>query len=140
MLRTTDIEIEVTRPSPAAKKPTTRHAGADPMSMEDDVHELLRVLDAIVELLDKDEETHWRTWMHESRTRILNADYSGIEHLLGAFGGMGSFNDLVIAQGRIDGQFAWKPGYKEKNDRLSALRDRAETLARNIRRAYERGC
>ena len=106
------------------------------MSMELQVKELVCVLDDIIEVLAADGKTHWKKWMQESKTRIMNSDYSGIEHLLNAFGGMGSFNDLIICQDQIEGRFVWKVG--QKNDRLSELRSRAWELARSIQREHDK--
>jgi hypothetical protein len=99
--------------------------------------ELLEVLDEIIQLLESDEEQHWSHWMCKSRARLLNSDYSGIEHLLSAYGGMGSFNDLVICQSYENGEFRWKDGHVEKNDRLDELRGKAWELADHIRRNHE---
>ncbi len=98
--------------------------------------ELLEVLDEIIRLLEADGEQHWSKWMRQSRARLLDSDYSGIEHLLSAYGGMGSFNDLVICQSYENGQFRWKEGYVEKNNRLDELRCKAWELADHIRRNH----
>ncbi len=50
----------------------------------------------VSELLRRVGENHWSEWLDDSLRRIENSDFSGIEHLRGAFGGMGSFNDLII--------------------------------------------
>jgi hypothetical protein len=101
--------------------------------------QLVEILEQIIAILQADGETHWREWMASVRSSLLNADYSGIERLLGAYGGMGSFNDLVIGQTTIDGQFRWKPGAQEANDRLCALRSQACKLADFIRHNHEIG-
>jgi hypothetical protein len=98
--------------------------------------ELVTVLDAIIQLLESDGEQHWSRWMHKSRARLLDLDYSGIEHLLSAYGSMGSFNDLVICQGFENGELRWKEGHAEKNDRLDELREKAWDLADYIRRNH----
>jgi hypothetical protein len=98
--------------------------------------ELIEVLDEIIQILESDGEGHWSRWMRKSRARLLNSDYSGIEHLLSAYGGMGSFNDLVICQSYEDGEFKWKEGYVEKNDRLDELRGKAWELADHIKRNH----
>ena len=98
--------------------------------------ELLNILEEIIQILESDGEEHWSHWMHQSRARLLNSDYSGIEHLLSAYGGMGSFNDLVICQSYENGQFRWKEGYVEKNNRLDELRGKAWELADYIRRNH----
>ena len=97
---------------------------------------LLETLNEIIQLLESDGERHWSRWMRESRERLLNTDYSGIEHLLSAYGGMGSFNDLVICQSYENGQFRWKEGYVEKNNLLDELRGKAWELADHIKRNH----
>ena len=96
--------------------------------------ELLEVLAEIIELLESDGEQHWSKWMRQSRARLVNSDYSGIKHLLSAYGGMGSFNDLVIGQCYENDQFRWKEGHIEKNNRLAELRSKAWEMADVMRR------
>ena len=104
--------------------------------MTTDLDELLKILDEIIQLLESDDEQHWSKWMRQARGRLQNADLSGIEHLLSAYGGMGSFNDLMIFQRYENGEFRFKEGYVEKNDRLRELRSKAWELADAIRRDY----
>ena len=66
--------------------------------------QLVDILDQIISLLKTDNEDHWQKWILESKLRLLNSDYSGIEHLLNAYGGMGSFNDLIISQDANNGK------------------------------------
>jgi len=96
--------------------------------MTNKLDELLEVLDEIIQLLDADGEQHWSGWMRQSRDWLLNSDFAGIEHLLSAYGGMGSFNDLIIFQN--------KGGYVEMNNKLDNLRRQAWELADQIRRDY----
>ncbi|WCH21106.1 DUF6966 domain-containing protein [Aeromonas salmonicida] len=49
-----------------------------------------------IELLQSVKEKHWITWLAYDAALIEKQDFRGIEHLLSAFGGMGSINDLVI--------------------------------------------
>jgi hypothetical protein len=98
--------------------------------------ELLKIINEIIRLLESDGEQHWSNWMRQSSERLLNSDYSGIEHLLSAYGGMGSFNDLVICQDYENGQFRSKEGHVEKNNRLDELRSKAWELADAIRRNH----
>jgi hypothetical protein len=86
--------------------------------------ELLETLDEIIQLLESDGERHWSRWMRQSRERLQNSDFLEIEHLLSAYGGMGSFNDLVICQSY------------ENGDRLNELRDKAWELADAMRREF----
>ena len=100
--------------------------------------ELLETLDEIIQLLESDGEQHWSRWMRQSHERLQNSDFSGIEHLLSAYGGMGSFNDLVICQSYENGKFRWKEGYVEKNEQLNTLRSKAWELADAMRRESAR--
>ena len=38
---------------------------------------------------------HWADWMIESSRRLQQRDSSGVTHLLGAYGRMGSFCDIL---------------------------------------------
>ena len=98
--------------------------------------ELTKTLDALIELLNDVGESHWSSWMQKSNKRILNSDYSGIEHLLGAFGGMGSFNDLVLM--KVNGHRIKESQTADLNSKLSELRTSIYTLANEIRRDVER--
>ena len=81
--------------------------------------ELIQILTEIIFLLEEEGETHWVKWMGRAKTRLEDRDYSGIEHLLRAYGGMGSFNDLMV--------------YPERQDQLEALRTQAWELAEEIK-------
>ena len=41
---------------------------------------------------------HWASWLRHDEVRIRELDFYGIEHLLLAFGGMGSLNDVSLAK------------------------------------------
>lgn len=62
------------------------------------VNSLLKDLDEAIGLLEQAGEVRWRTWLAEGRAEIAARDAHGLDRLLGAFGGMGSFNDLVLRQ------------------------------------------
>ena len=100
------------------------------------LEELLKILDELIRLLEEDGEQHWSQWMRQSRERLLNSDYSGIEHLLSAYGGMGSFNDLILCQSYENGKFRWIDGHIEKNNRLNVLRSKAWELANEFRQDH----
>jgi hypothetical protein len=93
---------------------------------------LLETLDEIILLLESDGEQHWSTWIRQSRERLQSSDCSGIEHFRSAYGGMGSFNDLIICQNYENGKFYWEDGHVEKNNRLNELRGKAWELADEI--------
>ena len=100
--------------------------------MDPPTRELVGILGELAALLESDGDRHWSVWMLRAKSRLEEADYSGVDYLLGAYGGMGSFNDLILGQTQSGGQFDWKPGYIELNDRLDKLRSRAWHLAQRI--------
>ena len=104
----------------------------DPSQVEQ-VAALCAVLRELVALLDADGDTHWRDWMTYSLTQLETNDLRGASHLLGAYGGMGSFNDLIIGQRMVDAQFSWAEGASGANDKLDGLRSRAYELADELR-------
>ena len=97
--------------------------------------QLIDVLDQLATVLESDGEIHWSQWMRKARAHVMNSDYYGVEYLLSAYGGMGSFNDLVLGQTTINGAFAWKPGHVELNNKFDALRAQAAKLAHEIKRS-----
>ena len=57
---------------------------------------LLATLDDAAALLVEHGEHEWAAWLQGDRRRIAQGDFAGLDHLLAAFGGMGSLNDLVF--------------------------------------------
>lgn len=107
------------RASPSSTPRNRRHLNS-PSSPAAAVPELITVLDRLVTLLREDRwSSHWLDWVEKSRREIANSDFHGIERLLGAYGGMGSFNDLVLSS--------------SSDDELDRLRTRARELAILIR-------
>ena len=104
--------------------------------MKNSLDNLLEILNEIIQLLESDGEQHWSRWMRQVHTQVSNSDYAGIEKLMSAYGGMGSFNDLVICQEYENGQFRWKEGHVEKNKKLSELRSQVWELAQFITRDH----
>ena len=100
--------------------------------MEGKELELLRTIHRLMNLLEELGEAHWYRWMEKSRDLLVTkSTKAAVDHLLGAYGGMGSFNDLVTGLGG-EGE-GWQPGAKENNDRLDALRSEAYDLALSFR-------
>lgn len=83
-------------------------------------------------LLKSAGDYHWSEWMDKSLARIERSDLSGVDHLLGAYGGMGSFNDLILMS--ANGHSVTDANYREINDRLDTLRAELYELARDVRR------
>lgn len=57
---------------------------------------LEHVLDDVVALLDWADERHWSAWAKRWTVRLRHGLCSGFPDILGAYGGMGSVNDLVL--------------------------------------------
>ncbi|QBF82325.1 hypothetical protein EXU30_06165 [Shewanella maritima] len=83
--------------------------------------ELIEVLDRLVQMLDDDGQQHWCDWMSRARKRLIESDFNGVEKVLSAYGGMGSFNDICLSK------------ITRKNDRFSELQTRAWELATAIK-------
>lgn len=98
------------------------------------------LVDLLIELeaLPADEnEMHRAGWLNESLARIRNLYFSAIELLLGAYGGMGSFNDLVLGWCCESGSISQRPNHLALNERSDRLDSRAWQLADDIRRKHE---
>lgn len=93
------------------------------------------MLDELASVLERDGNTHWGSWMRNARARLLNSDYLGIEHLLSAYGGMGSLTDVVLGQSYKDGAIEWKPECDALNERFTVLSSKAWELANVIKRS-----
>ena len=63
-----------------------------------DIDTLATLLEEAEVLLRNHGISHWADWLGKDARLIRCLDFYGIEHLLSAFGGMGSLNDLVLAQ------------------------------------------
>jgi hypothetical protein len=98
--------------------------------MGTEIQNLIAKLDELIALLNADREVHWCNWMDRAKQKLENSDYAGVEDLLGAYGGMGSFNDLVISQSNgLDSQ--------AKNKQLDVLRSSIWEIAVWLKRNHE---
>lgn len=66
--------------------------------MHSDILALAAMLDEAVVLLRRHRLDHWADWLLKDAMSIRNLDFHGVEHLLSAFGGMGSLNDIGLAE------------------------------------------
>ena len=110
-------------------------------TLEEKVARLIKLLDNIILLLEWDGNTdHWLQTMTEARQGLKYSDLYGIEILLRSYGGMGSFNDLMIGQEYRNGEFiGWKNESDEKNNILNLLREEAYDVANEIKRRMKEG-
>ena len=97
--------------------------------------ELVEVLDLLIKLLADDGEEFWREWLQTARRQIANRDIAGVEKMLEAYGGMGSFNDLEIFQD----SGCRRPRFEEANNQLRLFQNEAYGLATAIMRDFLQG-
>ena len=64
--------------------------------MNSKTQQLAETLDRVGAALDSCGEQHWAGWLRGDAARLRGGDLSGITHFLGAFGGMGSLNDISV--------------------------------------------
>ena len=85
----------------------------------DDAYDSLLVnLDQAIAMLRIGPTDHWADWLESDATRIRAGDPKGLSHLLSAYGGMGSINDIG--------------GPKRLSKLLSAIHTDAAALARDL--------
>jgi hypothetical protein len=64
--------------------------------MHPEVERLAILVEAASSFLHTYGEEHWSAWLSKDASRIHNLELYGLQHLLGAFGGMGSISDLLL--------------------------------------------
>src|SRR5690625_6651067 len=79
------------------------------------VSRLLADLQSLADLLDDHDEIHWSRWVRQSLAELQRNDARGLHRLRRAFGGMGSFNDLVLDAASVEAR-------QRENRTLDALR------------------
>lgn len=84
---------------------------------------LLSALDKMTALLRRHGERFWAEWLEADRAKISTGDSNALDHLLSAFGGTGSFNDLVIhpSNGHLIGDGELSPVNAELGDCRAAI-------------------
>ena len=66
--------------------------------MHADLEALTLMLEETEALLRKHGIVQWAEWLKKDAMLIRGRDFHGVEHLLSAFGGTGSLNDLGLAE------------------------------------------
>jgi len=66
--------------------------------MHPELESLAQLLDEAANLLHAYGVGNWTAWLKTDAERIRRSDFYGVEHLLSAFGGMGSLNDVVLVR------------------------------------------
>ena len=97
-----------------------------------DVSRLMDLLDDTIKLLERYGETHWAQRLTTCRREMLAHDAHGLSRLLAAYGGMGSFGDVLIAE--ANGHPIRRFDEDAVNQLLDARRSEIWRLARDLRR------
>jgi hypothetical protein len=104
-------------------------------TLADAVDKLMERLSETIALLRKYKEKSWADWLQQDHDWIAQRNFWGIQHLLNAFGGMGSFSDLLIHP--ANGHALQEEEVVPVNTRLNALRSELYALAAKIKREVE---
>ncbi len=101
-------------------------------TLEAAVSELCERLREVVAILHAAEDAAWPDWFEKLLARIEQGKLSAVGDLLGCYGGMSSFNDLVLTP--VNGHRVEADEEYTINNRLDALRRRMYDLASEIER------
>jgi len=95
--------------------------------------QLIALLRETVELLEAANERGWAFRLRGDLERLEDDDGSGLDHLLSAYGGMGSLNDLYLCA--MNGHKVRDAEAKTLNARLNELTSEMWQVAKELSRA-----
>jgi|SRR5919109_5151865 hypothetical protein len=100
--------------------------------MHPEVERLALLVEAASSFLHKYGEAHWSAWLSKDAARIRNLDLYGFQHVLGAFGGMGSISDLLLHP--INGHRIPEAEIDRVNEALRSMLPQVYDLAQQLYR------
>ena len=106
--------------------------------MESKTKKLINVLNLLIPILEKEENYYWTKWMKRARRLILKSDFTGVENIIGAYRGVGSFNDLVIGYANKKENLMEKENQKQLNSRLNSLRSEVYEISLKIKSDFKK--
>lgn len=99
--------------------------------MSPNIETLANLLEEAATVLRSYEQAGWADWLAKDAKHIRALDGYGIEHLLSAYGGMGSLNDVVLQRNNgVDVTMDFND-----NERFDNLRSEIYDLAKMCRPA-----
>lgn len=104
----------------------------NPSSSDHRISELVRLIQEASELLRRHDVTFWADWLADDAARIRRQDFSGIEHLLSAYGAMGSLTDVFVSP--QNGHAIEEKDVELVNARLGSLLSRIYDGAKQLSR------
>jgi hypothetical protein len=93
---------------------------------------LISLLDQSSNFLARHGEANWSECLLKSKLLLEAGNFSGVPLLLGAYGGMGSFNDLILSP--INGHTLCDQETDKVNIKLNKYRSELYDLANQIKR------
>jgi hypothetical protein len=99
--------------------------------VDEDTTRLVTALEEMATLLAGHSERDWADWISKDVAWIRRGDGYGVLHLLSAFGGMGSLNDVVFHP--MNGNVAQTAEAGPVNERFQALTSEVYRLAVALR-------
>ena len=63
-----------------------------------DIQEIGKLLDNLIAFLEEENDEHWLSWFRQSKQYLDNSDGRAINHVLQAYGSMGSFSDAYLME------------------------------------------
>lgn len=102
--------------------------------MKDNVDMLIENVDELIRLMEKHNEKYWSEYFRKAIGMVKDRNFRGIELFLQSFGGMGSFNDLVIT--RINGHTIQKKDEEMVNKKMEELKAKIHKLSIEIKHEY----
>jgi hypothetical protein len=100
--------------------------------MANKIEKLIRLLEDATELLRSHGVNGWADWLSRDVEYLKKRDFYGIKHLLSAFGGMGSFNDVIICPENEHNIL--ESDVERVNQRLDELQNEIYLLAKQIKK------
>jgi hypothetical protein len=102
--------------------------------MKDNVDTLIEKVDELIRLMEKHNEKYWSEYFRKAIGMVKDRNFRGIELILKSFGGMGSFNDLVIT--RINGHTIQERDEEMVNEKMKELKENIYKLSIEIKHEY----
>ena len=124
-------------PAGPPEAPTRPPSDSDdePVTFDDHFDRLVRLMKKLETLLGDVGEDFWRDWIRKDLPRIENGDRHALDHFLEAFGGTGSFNDLIIHP--VNGHEISEEHIDSANHQLGVLRSKAWASAKAMQRELD---
>lgn len=98
--------------------------------MHPEIEGLAKITQETADLLLSVGEKHWGQWLKRDAELIRRSDFRGVEHVLSAFGGMGSINDVVIHP--VNGHTVTEAQIPTVNDKLASLLSSVAVKAKKL--------